>query len=305
MQARGPLSSSGSSADCFVREKMTPMSILFPAFFAGAVAILVTVAIEKWGGRVGGVIGTLPTTIVPAAIGIYGGSPDLGSFQDAMFMTPGGILLNAGFLLLWRLLPPRLPDWGLGKRLSAMIFLSLALWFAAAVLAVLSMEWVRSRVDGLEFAGVAFTLGIVICGVLSCIKSPPAPRGTRKVGAVALLSRGVLAAGAIAGAIWLASAGGAIAAGIASVFPAIFITAMVSLWWSQGEAVQAGAVGPMMLGAASVGAFAVFSAWTFPTMGILLGSIVSWFASAAVVTVPAVWWLRSMTAKENKMKEQG
>lgn len=284
---------------------MNPMSVLLPAFFAGVVAILVTVAIERWGGRVGGVIGTLPTTIVPAAIGIYAGSPDVGAFQDAMFMTPGGILLNAGFLLLWRLLPPRLPDWGLGKRLSAMVFISLAMWFAAAVLAVLGMGWVRSRVDSLHYAGVAFTLGIVICGVLSCIKSPPAPRGKRKVGVAALLSRGILAAGAIAGAIWLASVGGAIAAGIASVFPAIFITAMVSLWWSQGETVQAGAVGPMMLGAASVGAFAVFSAWTFPVLGVFWGSIFSWFASAVVVTVPAVWWLRSMTARENKMKEQG
>ena len=41
------------------------------AAFAGLVAVGVTVAIERLGGRVGGLLGTLPTTIVPASLGIY------------------------------------------------------------------------------------------------------------------------------------------------------------------------------------------------------------------------------------------
>ena len=54
-------------------------SVLLAALFAGIVAILVTVAIEKWGGIIRGILGTLPTTIVPATIGMYieGGSDDL------------------------------------------------------------------------------------------------------------------------------------------------------------------------------------------------------------------------------------
>ena len=54
-------------------------TIILSALIAGFVAILVTVAIEKWGGVIGGVLGTLPTTIVPATIGMYveGGSDDL------------------------------------------------------------------------------------------------------------------------------------------------------------------------------------------------------------------------------------
>ena len=46
-------------------------SVLLSAFFAGVVATLVTVAIEKFGGRTGGVLATVPTTIIPAAIGMY------------------------------------------------------------------------------------------------------------------------------------------------------------------------------------------------------------------------------------------
>ena len=40
---------------------------------AGGVAILVTLAIERFGGRLGGILGTIPTTIVPASWGLWFG----------------------------------------------------------------------------------------------------------------------------------------------------------------------------------------------------------------------------------------
>ena len=46
-------------------------TMIISAAIAGIVAILVTMAIEKWGGIIGGILGTLPTTIVPAAAGMY------------------------------------------------------------------------------------------------------------------------------------------------------------------------------------------------------------------------------------------
>ena len=46
-------------------------SVLLSAVFAGVVATAVTMAIEKWGGLVGGLLGTVPSTIVPAGIGMY------------------------------------------------------------------------------------------------------------------------------------------------------------------------------------------------------------------------------------------
>ena len=67
---------------------------------------------------------------------------------------------------------------------------------------------------------------------------------------------------------------------------------MVSLWFSQGEAVQGGAVGPMMLGSASVAAFAMAAAWTLPAFGPLLGTVAAWLAAVALFTAPAWWWLQ-------------
>ena len=39
--------------------------------FAALVAIGATVAIERLGGRLGGVLGSIPTTIVPASLGFF------------------------------------------------------------------------------------------------------------------------------------------------------------------------------------------------------------------------------------------
>ena len=89
----------------------------------------------------------------------------------------------------------------------------------------------------------------------------------------------------------LAQVGGPFLAGLAAVFPAIFLTTMVSLWMSQGEAVQIGAVGPMMLGSGSVSFYAVFAAWALPALGALPGAAAAWLAAVCLVTAPAWWWL--------------
>ena len=57
-------------------------------------AVLVTLAIERL--EVTEVdLGTLPSTIVPAAIGLYAASPTLEAFETALLMTPLGMFFNA------------------------------------------------------------------------------------------------------------------------------------------------------------------------------------------------------------------
>ena len=87
---------------------------------AGGVAILVTLAIERFGGRLGGILGTIPTTIVPASWGLWFGG-QMGTdgqkaFEMALFAAPAGMALNALFLGLWRILPQRLLSFSLRKQ---------------------------------------------------------------------------------------------------------------------------------------------------------------------------------------------
>ena len=272
---------------------MGPTSaILLPGIFAGTIAICVTVAVERWGGRIGGLLGTLPSTIVPASVGILAGSEATSEFQAAMFATPIGMLVNAAFLWTWRVLPNRLPAGAIALRLPLMLAASLTVWAVCATAAHATLQ--EARLLGLPLAllGPAGTLVLAGAGVAACLRNLPAPRGTRPVGPLTLLARGLLAATAIATAVAIARLGSGLAAGLASTFPAIFITTMVSLWISQGEAVQVGAVGPMMLGSTSVAAFAVVGAWSLPALGPLLGSLVAWTSAALLVTLPAWAWLQ-------------
>ncbi|MCP4869100.1 MAG: hypothetical protein GY898_10335 [Proteobacteria bacterium] len=270
------------------------MDVLIFAAFAAAVAIGATLAVERWGGLVGGILATLPTTIVPAAAGIHSSaSPE--AFTAAMGAIPGGMLLNALFLGLWREVPSRLPAWSLTARLGAMTALSLTAWLAAAVVLVMAQGAAMDRGAAPLALGAGMAGALLVLGVAACWKPREAPRGKRPVSAAAVASRGVLAAAAIGAAILIAQSGAGLAAGVASVFPAIFLTTMATLWIAQGEAVPGGAVGPMMLGSSSVAAYALIAAWSLPALGAAAGSVVAWTGAALGAALPAWWWLRRRT----------
>src|SRR5690606_6179878 len=92
----------------------------------------------------------------------------------------------------------------------------------------------------------------------------------------ALLGRGLLAGAAVGVAVAIGGAGFPLLAGMASVFPAIFLTTMVSLWLAQGEAVPLGAVGPMILGSTSIAGYALAA------LGPGLGAAAAWVVGAGV-----------------------
>jgi hypothetical protein len=268
----------------------------WPALLAATVAIGVTVAIERLGGKLGGLVGTLPTTIVPASLGLWTG--DAAALGDAMGAVPLGMFLNAMFLWLWRAAPSRLPAaWSLGARLIAMTAISLSAWTLGATALTLGLGAWRSAGGSSVAAGALGLVAIAVAGLLATATPRPAPKGRRGVGPATLVARGVLAGAAIGVAVVVARTGDGVAAGVASVFPAIFLTAMVSLWLSQGEAVPAGAVGPMMLGSASVGSYALLAAVTFPAAGALGGMAVAWVVAVLTTTLPAWLWLRRQDAR--------
>ena len=267
---------------------MNPLGqILLAALLAGLVAIAVTVAIEKFGGLIGGILGTIPTTIVPAAAFIWLADPTNSVFQSAMGMVPVGMLLNAIFLWLWRAVPPLIPNWTFGKRLATITIANLSVWFIGAAISVSLFSDEAPMTVGLAALLVGLILGLWIT-----LEHRHAPRGQNRVGPVTLAMRGVAAATAIGVAVWFSQLGSPLLAGMASVFPAIFLTSMVALWISQGEDVPSGAVGPMMLGAMSVSFYALLATHTLPEYGVMVGSILTWFASIFAISVPAALWLR-------------
>jgi hypothetical protein len=97
--------------------------------------------------------------------------------------------------------------------------------------------------------------------------------------------------------VWLSGLGEPLLAGLASVFPAIFLTSMVALWLAQGPTVPQGAAGPMMLGGASVAVYANLAMWSLPAYGVVLGSLIAWFGSVLGWSLPAFLVLRKVHAR--------
>ncbi len=275
--------------------------VLISAFIAGLAAILVTVAIEKWGGLHGGVLATVPSTIVPAAVGIWLAAGTVDEFQVAMAIVPIGLILNAGFLFLWRVVPPLIPEWKFGVRLTSITIVSLSIWGLFAGLSIQGFNLLTTAgIAPLTIGWLALVVGLIV-GFGATIQHRPTPRGRNSVSLLTLLVRGMAAAASIGIAVWLAGLGNPLASGIMSIFPAIFTTSMVALWIAQGEAVPAGAIGPMMFGSQSVSLFALLVAICYPmtdsTIGLVGASIGAWVGSVLLINATVWYYLKSKNDK--------
>lgn len=252
-------------------QSQSALTVVLSALFAGIVAPLSTFAVERLGGAVGGIIATAPTTIVPASIGfIYAARRDAEANIEysgviaALGVVPLGMLINALFLLTWRLVPPYLPKVSLRARLAMMVAFSLTIWAVSALLVTLLMRSVVGLGLRVVLVGVA-CVGISLCvGVYTCLRTNLTPAPTKRVPPYMYVLRGLFCATSIGVSVLIKQSGGEIMAGMISVFPAIFLTTMAALWLSHDDAVPCGAVGPMMLGSSAVSAYALFGSQIFP-----------------------------------------
>ncbi len=270
---------------------MLPSNAIISGLAAAAIAIVITVLVERLGGQVGGVVGTVPSTMVPAAIGLWAVSPNALDYARAMSPVPFGILINAVFLLVWREVPLKLsrlpPKWVMLLTTA----ISLAVWALGVLFVVEFFEQVDRRGASPLVVGwfgffilVAFGLSVTAKGIpeVGVAAHPSAP---------VLLCRGLLAGMAIGMAVHLGQSGHSLVAGIAAVFPAIFLTTMIALWWSHGYDLPASATGPMALGASSVAFFSLLTASLYWRFDILVGTLASWLIAVAVCTGGSTYWL--------------
>jgi len=269
------------------------LAIILPAILAGIVAILVTLAIEKFGGLVGGVLGTIPSTIIPAAAGVYHIDGKEG-LLSSMSIVPLAMMVNGIFLSVWIILPKYVSD-----KKTPLLFTtitSLLTWALFAYIALSIADYSVSIDISPAILGILGLVCLILVSIFFNIKTRPSPKGDNKVPILILSVRGIAAAIAIGLALVLAQIGQPLIAGLASAFPAIFLTSMVALWISQGVTVPQGAAAPMMLGGASVAVYALVVMWSIPSYGIIFGSIIAWLLSVGLWSIPAFLSLRRYRA---------
>ena len=281
------------------------MPVLGFALAAGIVSAGATVAVERFGGRVGGILGTVPTTIMPATMGLFATHPmdsdgtSSEGFLRSVAMVPAGMMLNAAFLASWRVLPRWLHSDDSRTTLWRCVVASLVVWALLSLAWVLGMNALEPSVEALLTIGGGTLVATATLGIVLCRHGVPAPKGTNHVTWPVLVARGVAAGGAIAVALVIARGGHAIAGGMAVTFPAIFLTTIVGTWLAQGREVPVGAVGPMVLGSCAVGSYAMLSGLLYPRLGLVLGTPVCWILAVGCVSVPAGLWLRAHSMRSD------
>ena len=266
--------------------------VIFPSICAGVIAVIASVIVEKFGGRKGGAIATIPSTVIPATLGFYEVDQGVG-FLKAMAVIPVGMLVSAGFLALWRILPKRLHAFTSTSRLIVTSIVSVAAWLLFAAIVAEIQRRVDPSPGGAIVWGVCAILTTLMLGLFLLREKVDAPRGKRKVSPLQLFLRGLASSIAICIALMIAKSGMPVIGGLVSAFPAIFLTTMVGTWISQGDEVPVGAVAPMVMGATSVGLFALMTIWLFPLLGPILGLIAAWILAVSFVTVPLMYSMRS------------
>ncbi|MDG6218259.1 MAG: DUF3147 family protein [Candidatus Thermoplasmatota archaeon] len=242
--------------------------ILIPFILSGFVVILITVIAERFGTKVGGIFGTLPSTLVIALLFIsVNKGTDFAS--EAAVVIPAELGINVIFLLIFALLVHR----------SA----SLALVATFTIWGFLSYMLVLFNLDSIGISVLIYIAAIIgAFFVLEFLKiTPSLGNVTVKYTTRKIVFRGLLAGFFIALAVFLSNFGSVIS-GIFSVFPAILSSTMIISLREHGPDFAAGMAKSMSLGLASVCMYATLVHFLYPTQGIVVGTIIAYILSFVV-----------------------
>lgn len=268
------------------------------AIAAGSASVAATVFIETMGGSFGAVIASSPSTIVVFGVATAVTSASHVDIVTTLYMSAVGLLGDALFLWLWRILPPTQFIRVVGGRFvqaALMTAISLGFWMAFAIAMIFAIEpllahGVPSRAIGVFFWSLNVLLGLYT--VIFCYIAPLP--GTHKAPCIAYASRFLLGALCIGAAVGISSIN-IVAGGVGSMFPNTFLVSMLTLCLSHGHALPQSAVGPLILGSVSSPVFAAVMAELLPTMqrvtrssagGIAVSALIAELAAIIGVSLP-------------------
>ncbi len=249
---------------------------IIPFALSALVVILVTIIAEKYGTKTGGVIGTLPSTIIIAFLFI---ALDKGVWfaSESVIIVPAEMGLNLLFLLIFALLAH--------KKILVALTGSLLTWTALTI--VIYYSSLTSIIISLTLYIICFLLAFLILDKKKKITS----KNTIKVHytPLKLLGRSLIAGIVIAIAVSFSNLG-TILSGIFSVFPAIFLSTMLISQREHGPQFTAAMAKGMIYGSPSVVSYAVGIHFLYPLTGIIAGTIGAFLI--ALITTLVLFKLR-------------
>lgn len=245
--------------------------ITTPLLSASLVVILITIVAERYGTKIGGIFGTLPSTMTVAYIFIsLNQNPDFAS--RAAVIVPATMGINILFLL---------------------IFISVISYgFLQAIIASLSLWGLCSIV--LYFAPIndiftSFLIYIVVMvSTFLFIEKYKKIKSQGKVSILythkKILFRGLFAGIMITVAVMMTHIN-EIISGIFSVFPSIFLSTMVICAMEHGPQFTTALGKSMIFGTPTVISYAISIHYLYPLLSLFWGTVVAYGISLVVVCI--------------------
>ncbi len=242
---------------------------LLQSFLVGAVWVtLTTIIAEKFGSKIGGFIGGLPSTVLIALLFI-GLTQSPAAAARASVVIPLTMGVNGIFTLIYLMYIRRGLLNALGRAFTAWLVL-------AGLIAVSGIDQLWLTVTGWL---VLLVFYLMIVEKFAHI--PPHGKVEVIYTPLQVVSRGLFTGTLIAIAVLITKIGGPVLGGIFSVFPVIFTSNMVITYRSGGLEFSRAVVKTLVASAMiNVGVYAVAVHFCYPSLGLLWGTV-----AAVVITL--------------------
>jgi uncharacterized membrane protein (GlpM family) len=246
------------------------LQTVVPFVLSALIVVIITVIAERYGTKVGGILGTLPSTIVIAFLFIAI-TNSISFAVESVSIVPAEMGINLIFLMLFAVLAY--------KSFKIAIIGSLGVWI------VLSTILFFSNLTSLPVALSVYIIALFATFITleNGIKISSIGRRHVQYSALKILMRGVIAGFVIAISVVLSNLSASLS-GIFSVFPAIFLSTMVISYREHGPDFVGGMAKSMIFGTPSVTSYAVAIYYLYPRIGIIWGSLFA-YCIGIIITI--------------------
>ena len=247
------------------------LQVVIPFILSAFIVILITIIAERYGTKIGGIIGTLPSTIIVAFLFIAINRNVYFAAQSAV-VVPAEMGINLVFLFILTISAYR--------SIYIAIAVSLIVWM------ILSLLLFISNLEDIFISIVIYLVAIVFTFLsLEHIKKIPS------IGSMIvhytlkkIILRGLLAGIVIAIAVFLSNISSSLS-GIFSVFPVIFLSTTLIALREHGPSFAGGMAKSMIFGSLSVMSYAVMIYFLYPVYDIFLGTILACIISIIITVI--------------------
>jgi len=237
----------------------------------GAWVTLVTLTADRFGSKVGGLLGGFPATILVALLFI-GITQTPSAASDATSVVPVAQGLNGFFIIAYVLLIRRGLAWGLAGSLLVWLVL------AGTLVAVGVRPFWASVAGWLVLLAVCYTI------VSKLLNIDSTGRQVIQYTFRRVAWRAALGGGVIAFAVLMGKVGGPTVGGVFATFPAMFISTLIITHQSGGAAVSRAVAKALMLsGMINVTLYAIAVRYLYVSLGLSLGTVLALAFSCCTV----------------------